>query len=344
MVVAFACSSNSNATPSDKWVSDLCTSSTKFGDVQTKSGDKLVAAFDESDPKAQKKALQDLLTDFEGAANTYRTEFDKLGTLDVKSGKQIHDAWVTEFDANQKSLAGARKQVDALDPDSKSYQDQLNRALQSDNEDTHFRATLSKIDGAQPIIDAIDNDNGCAQVVFSGDTSAPAPGSSPAAHASAAPAATKNQKWVLGLCVAVQSYEDDLTDLSDNLDVNQSDLDALKATMVKFLQNAQARTKTLKSDIDKLGNPDIKDGDKIEADMSAAASDVAAIFDKAVRDGNALNPKAPQSLTTGLETLGQNLSDASDEVSSAFTDIDTKYDTSPLSKIAGDIPECSGFF
>lgn len=78
--------------------------------------------------------------------------------------------------------------------------------------------------------------------------------------------------------------------------------------------------------------------------MSAAASDVAAIFDKAVRDGNALNPKDPQSLTTGLETLGQNLSDASDEVSSAFTDIDTKYDTSPLSKIAGDIPECSGFF
>ncbi|MEO9254970.1 MAG: hypothetical protein ABI305_05490, partial [Tepidiformaceae bacterium] len=170
MLAALACSSNSKAVPTDKWVTDLCTSSNKFGEVQTKSGDKLAAAFDESDPKAQKKALQDLLTDFEGAATTYRSEFDKLGTPDIRSGKQIHDAWVAEFDANQKSLADARKQVDALDPGSSSYQDQLNKALQSDNEDTHFRTTLSKIDGSQPIIDAIDKDSGCADVIFSGDS------------------------------------------------------------------------------------------------------------------------------------------------------------------------------
>jgi hypothetical protein len=351
ILVAFACSSNESKTVStDQWVSDLCTSSNKFGDVQNKEGDKLAAAFDVSDPKAQKKTLQDLLGEFNAAAKTYRTEFDKLGTPDVKSGKQIHELWVTEFDANQKNVDDIRKKVDKLDPNSKSFQEDLGAILGESN-DTDFRSKLAAVDGSQPIIDAIDKDSGCAAVVFSGNSDSSGSGSATAvasgtaqAQTTAAPGASKNDKWVIGLCTAAQSYVDDLTELSDNLDVDQNDLKALKDTMVKFLQDAQGRTKTFKSDIDKLGNPDVKDGAKIEADMSSAANNVVTIFDKAVRDAKALDANNPATLVSGLETLGQSLSDASDDVSNAFGDIDTKYDTTALTKIAGGVPECSGLF
>jgi hypothetical protein len=341
-----ACSgSDSKKAPVDTWVKDLCSAAALYNKAQDKASSSIGAVSDTTDAKTSKKAFQDAISAIAKGGDDFRSAFDKIGEPDTKSGKAIHDAFVAEFDANKKQTDDIRKKVDALDTNSKTFEADLTKIFDGIPE-SDFRAKLAKVADSQDVADAIDANSDCAGVIFSNSSSSAAesPTKAPTkAQPTPKPGASKNEKWVFGICVATQGYADDLQALANGIDLSKvSGTQKLKELMVKFLTDAQSRTKKLKSDIDKLGDPDGKDGKNIQKDMSAAAAKAVTIFDKAVKDTQQLDGNDASKLASGLSTLGQNLSDAGDEISNAFSAIDTKWDTAELTKVMESTPACDG--
>jgi hypothetical protein len=188
-----------------------------------------------------------------------------------------------------------------------------------------------------------DDDNSSGSDSGAGPTSGSSTTTS--AKATTKPGATKNEKWVQGLCVAVTGYEADLEKLSGTVSVSQADSSQkVKDTIVTFLQDAQKRTVKLQSDIKGLGDPDGKDGKKIEAAMVDAAGTAVRVFDKSVKDAQALKTSDAAQLQADVIAIGSDLESASSDISDAFSRIDQDYDTTEITKIAATVPECSGLF
>lgn len=362
--MAFSLIACSDAGPkkvaADKWVESACNLAADYKKVTDAQGEKLNAIDPDKDPPGAKK---DLVAAFDAVAKArgdFRSGFDKLGEPDLKSGADVVKAFQAHDDASKKALSDARGKLGKLDTGAKTFTDDMTKIL-TDIPDPDFRAELQKVvdkqSDAQQIVDGIDAKSDCADVFFSGSSSSASaatatpsakttPKSSPIARTTVKPNATRNERWIVGLCVAAQSYVDDVESLSADIDFSKvaSDPQKLKDLMVSFLQNARDRSQQFKRDIDKLQAPDVKDGAKIQSAMSNAAGQVVTLFDKAVNDAKALDAKNPQKLADGLTQLGDSLSTASDDVSGAFNDIDTKYDTTELTKVANTVPECGSFF
>ena len=354
---AVACGGDSKKVSVDTWVKDLCSAAASYGKAQDKTTSQIGALSDNADAKASKKVLQDAVSTIAKAGDSFRSDFDKIGEPGTKTGKAVHAVFVSEFDANKKQTSDIRKKVDALDPKSKTFEADMTRMFEA-IPDSDFRAKLAKVADSQDVADAIDANSDCAGVIFSDSSSTadqapttaqptPKRGAPTTSAAKSQPtpksSASKNEKWVFGICVATQSYADDLQALGDSIDLSKvSDMKKFKEIMVKFLMDAQTRTKQLKSDIDKLGDPDGKDGKSIQKDMLAAAAKAVGIFDKAVKDMQQIDGNDATKLASGLDTLGQNLSDAGDEVDRAFSAIDTKWDTNELTTIMRNTPACAG--
>jgi len=161
----------------------------------------------------------------------------------------------------------------------------------------------------------------------------------------ARPGATKNEKWAAGLCVAVASFESDIEKLSTSVAFSPTDdAEKIKDTLVRFLQDAQKRSARLQADVKSLGDPDGKDGKKIQAAMVAASGKAVGVFDKAVKDAQALTTKDQARLQSEIVALGNSIEDASNDIASAFEQIDRDYDTRELTKVAESVPECTGIF
>jgi len=285
-----------------------------------------------------------------------------MGVPDIANSKQVHDAFIAGFASQDKQINDARTLVNKLDPKSATFQDDLAKIGNTPPDD--FKATLTKISGAQPVVDSIAANTDCAAVLFSGSSDSSSGGSatpagSPPAGSKATPGAsasasgtnasgqplTTNQKWVSGLCTAAQGFATDITTLGSDFNPT-SDMSApqLKALIVKFLTNADTRAKQLRTDIDKLGNPDVKDGDKIETAFSTAAGKVVTSFDDALTTTQKLDENDFGALADGLTQVGTDLDSASTTVDDAFTSISNDYDTSALTNISVDRPECAGLF
>jgi hypothetical protein len=172
-------------------------------------------------------------------------------------------------------------------------------------------------------------------------TSEPGVASTSTVYTTPAPDATNNKKWVIGLCVAAQSWVDDIDQLSSKVDPAQKDMSSLKDVMVEFLGTVDKRTKTLKSDVDSLGNPDIPDGAKLQAGLSSALGNVVTLFDNALSDAKALNAKDSASLQKGFQLLSDTLGNANGEIGDAFSNLASNYDVTALTQISENVPECS---
>lgn len=359
--------SDTKKQPADKWVSNICDLTATYKKTTDKEGNKLSSIDPEKDAKAAKDTLLSAFSSVEDARAELRKGIDKAGEPDLKSGSEVVKAFKAHDDANKKQFDDAKKAIEKLDPNSKTFAADLEKLLTYLNE-ADFKAELQKVadkeDDAQEIIDGISGNADCADVLFSeSDSSTTAVTPTPKANSTAKatstakasstakarttvkPNASVNEKWVVGLCVATQSYVDDIEALSNSINVNNTnDTTKLKQIMVQFLDDATARSDQFKKDVDKLPTPDVKDGRKIQAAMSDAAGNVATLFGNAADDARKLDAKDPQKLAAGLTTLGENLNAASTDVEDAFSKIDTDYDTTELSKIANQVPECAGFF
>lgn len=359
--------SDTKKQPADKWVTNVCDLAATYKKTTDAEGDKLSNIDPDKDAKGAKDTLLSAFSSVEDARAEFSKGLDKAGEPDLKSGSEVVKSFKAHDDTSKKKLDDTKKAIEKLDPNSKTFTADLEKILNG-LEEADFKAELQKVadkqDDAQEIIDGIGGNADCADVLFSGSDSSttavtPTPKASATAKATSTarasatakarttvkPNASVNEKWVVGLCVATQNYVDDIEALSNSINVNNTnDTAKLKQIMVQFLDDATARSDQFKKDVDKLPTPDVKDGRKIQAAMSDAAGNVATLFGNAADDARKLDAKDPQKLAAGLTTLGENLDTASTDVEDAFSKIDRDYDTTELSKIANQVPECAGFF
>ncbi len=355
-----ACGGGTKTVDADEWVDAICDAAADF----TRKSDDLGDDFFEVD-LGDKDAKDDVVAIFK-KLDKLRGDFEKArkdaGKPDVDGGAEIVKAFNKQSDENEKEFDDFLKDVEDIDED--DFEDEFPALMEKLSFDSSVLDELEDLagdrdtEGAQEIIDLIEDDEDCADVYFESSGSAQEPTASPTAVArqtTTSPTtvarttpranASKNEKWVIGLCVGVTSYVDDLEKLSDGLNVPSNPTGAqLKDLMVNFLTAAQRRTVQLKSDIDKLGNPDVKDGAKIQSAMSTASGQVVTIFDGAVRDARALNATDQAKLAQELTALGNRLTAASTGIENAFARIDTDFDTTELTRLASNVPECRGLF
>jgi hypothetical protein len=367
LLLLAACSSNSTSGASskkvaaDQWGKDVCTAAKPVTD-QSAASDAALAKVDATDNAAFKAFLLTQL-DLDAKADTaFRNNFKTIGQPDISNGKQVYDTFIAQFAIEDKLLNDTKTAVNKLDPKSATFQDDLGKIANTPEDD--FKAKLTKIGGAQPVVDSIGANTDCATILFAGssDTPTDASGSgsptaskSPAGKSSATAspstsggstaAKTTNEKWVSGLCTAASSFGTDIETLGEGFNPT-ADMSAsqIKDLIVKFLNEADARAKQLRSDIDKLGNPDVKDGDKIESAFSAAAGKVVTSFDDALTTTQKLDENDTAALLDGLTQVGDDLDSASSTIDDAFSSISNDYDTSTLSNVSVGRPECANIF
>ena len=346
----------------DDWVSEYCDLAQDF----TKANDDVSAGFDDIDfaEKSAKDDVTKVLKDFDKERKKLTDSRKKVGTPDVDGGKEIVAAFETQSKANDKAFAKFLKELDKLKT-GKSFEEDFVGLLFDLKPENDLRADLEDLaedrdtDGAQDVIDAIDDDPECASVYFDdGDiaeepqptpdrratiiVSTPRP-TTPVARATARPNASQDEKWAIGFCNAVQAYGNDVEAAGDRFDIpSNSAGPAIKDLLVNFLADLQKRTVALKTDIDKLGNPSGADGAKIQAGFSKAVGDLVALFDASVRDARALNANDPAKLVEQLKTLGLRLETAGTAITNAFDKIDRDFDTTNIDKLVDSLPQCAG--
>jgi hypothetical protein len=345
----------------DDWVKANCDIAQDF----TKANDKVSEGLDEVD-FADRKAKDDvteILKDFEKERKKLVDERKKTGTPDVDGGKEIVAAFEAQSKANDKAFATFLKELDKLD-DGKNFEEDFVDLLFDVEPENNLRADLEDLaedrdtDGAQDVLDGIDDDPECASVYFNDDTieePQPTPdrratiivrtpiAATPVARATARPNASQDEKWTIGFCNAVQAYGAGIEDAGNRFDIpSNSTGPAIKDLLVTFLADLQKRTATFKGEIDKLGNPSGADGAKIQAGFSKAVGDLVALFDASVRDARALNANDQAKLLEQLTALGTRLETAGSAIEDAFDKIDRDYNTTNIDKLVDSLPQCAG--
>ena len=346
----------------EDWVSEYCDLAQDFDEAN----DDVSAGFDDIDfgDKSAKDDVTKVLKDFDKERKKFTEARKKVGTPDVDGGKEIVAAFERQSKANDKAFAEFLKELDKLKT-GKGFEEDFVGLLFDLVPENDLRADLEDLaedrdtDGAQDVIDAIDDDPECANVYFDEDDAIEEPqptpdrrativvatprATTPVARATARPNASQDEKWAIGFCNAVQSYSTDVATAGDRFDIpSNSAGPAIKDLLVNFLADLQKRTATLKSDIDKLGNPSGADGAKIQAGFSKAVGDLVALFDASVRDARALNANDQAKLVEQLTTLGLRLETAGTAIEDAFEKIDRDFDTTSIDKLVDSLPQCAG--
>ncbi len=348
----------------DDWVKANCDIMQDFEKASDKAGEGL----DDIDlaKRGARDDVVDVIKDFEKERKKLSSERKKTGRPDVKGGAEVVAAINRQQDLNDKAFAKLLKGVAKLD-DGKNFEADLFELFLDSEPENDLRANLEDLadkretEGAQDVLDALDDDPECAATFFGDDANAaeepassPTPArtvaagrspvsSSPVARATLKATATKDEKWVIGLCNAVQGFGDDIDRVGTGFTIPQNaNGQAIKDALVTFMTELQKRSATLKNDIDKLGNPDGKDGAKIQAAFSQAAGQVVTLFDGAVRDARNLNANDQAKLLEQLGILGSRLEAAGTAIGNTFDRIDRDFDTASIDKIADSAPQCIG--
>lgn len=342
----------------DDWVKANCDIMQDF----SKASDKVGEGLDKIDlsKKGAKDDVVDLIKDFDKERSKLSAERKKTGTPDVKGGAEVVAAINKQSGVNDKAFARLKKDLDKLE-DGKNFEKDLVALFTDVKPDNNLRSDLDdlagakKTEGAQDVLDALADDPECSATLLDEERRTTEPvktpppskttvaSKTPVARATLKANASKDEKWVIGLCNAVQAFSEDIEKLGAGFDIPPgANGQKVKALLVAFLTDLQKRSATLKSDIDKLGNPDGKDGAKIETALSEAAGQIVRLFDSSVSDAKKLNANDQTQLAQQLGLLGARLQAAGTSIEVAFDQIDRNFDLSNIDKIANSTPQCAG--
>lgn len=347
----------------EDWVADVCDRFIEFDDATVELGDKFME-IDFSETEDAKKQLLALFGEMKKEFNSLESDFKKIGQPDIKSGSDVREAFLAHFDLSRKDIDGAIKGIKALDTDTKDFEADVAEVF-LDVEDEPFRDAIEKLadkkDDVWEVIDLIDEDPDCASVVLdSGDEAAAndEPEPSPTKKAGAAtpgktstavarttpkPNASKDEKFVIGLCVAMTNWLDDVTLLVDSLSVpSNSSASQLKEAMVAYFQEALDLTTTLKKALSALTVPDVKDGKAIHQYFAQLGADIEKSFAGILAKVKAMETKSVSQVQADVQDFGDDFDLLMTEMSLKADSIDVKYDTGALSRIAEEVPECEG--
>ena len=334
---------------------EVCDAAKAYQAKVDKAGLALESLDPDKDPKGAKKALLDYLSnDVKKAYAASHQQIDRIGQPDIASGAGVRKAFQASQTRGEAQLNAAIKKVNALDPNAKSFSDDLALIFGS-VEPGGLQKDLAKLAetdaGVQQLIDGITADADCAAVVFRGasdgatTTTPQTGGTKPVPRSTPRPNASPAERWVTNFCVAFVSFGEDVADAGASFDgANAASATDLKGGLVTFLTDAAARSRQFKKDVDGLGVAPVKDGAKLQSELSATAADVVKLFDGALSDAKSLSTSSLQKLADQANRISTRIADGFDEIGVRFDAIDTRYDTGELSKAADGVPECGQLF
>lgn len=340
-----ACGGGSKTVPADKWVTAICDAAAGFQKVSDAQGEK-IAKVDPTDGPALKKAVASALDETAKASSTLRSEFDKAGKPDLKSGDDVIKAFQDQFKENDQRSADLKKKVAAIDTkgDFSSQFGKIVSEVPAIDFKPKLEAVAQKQSDAQEVIDGIDADSECADLYFANDSGS---SSQPSGGATSAPPKTVNEKWVAGVCTSFTGWVKDIDNANTKLQASLGKFDAskdspkdLKQKLVDFLKTGQTETKNLKKEIDALKAPDVKDGAAIHKVFTKAGADLVKIFDGAVADAQKIDATSFASVTNDIAGFEDKVVSSFDAVGSAFDQL-SKFSAPELEKVFSGRSECA---
>jgi hypothetical protein len=146
------------------------------------------------------------------------------------------------------------------------------------------------------------------------------------------------EAYATGVCGAIADWVDEIQSLNEGLQANldPSSIDALKDTMVTFLDDVVASTDTVIADVEGVGIPDVADGGIAAQHLLAGLRDSRGVFESARDRVEAMSTENPAAFGEELQTVG---TDIQTSMSTIGGDLG-RFESPELDEVSRDIPEC----
>lgn len=331
----------------EAWVADLCEAAAEFAEARDNTG----SAFEEvdfTDTKAAKEAYAEAIQEQKDVQKDFREAFGKIGEPDIKGGDKVVKAFEDQFKENDEKTDDIGDLVADIDDDADFVDEFLKIADEVGAPE--FRTRLERVAEDYPevndIIDLIDDDPDCREVIFSDSedvTGEPSP--SPTRAPAGAPPVTTNEKWVAGICTALAGWVSDLESADAAF---QSKIDSaagaqdLKDLLIDFLEEGRTETLNLQREINDLERPDVSDGEAIHKVFTDAGVDLVKVFDNLLAEADKVDASSLTQVTSDLERFVLGVEAAFAEVSESFRALD-QYNPEGLDELFNTRWECQEF-
>lgn len=146
------------------------------------------------------------------------------------------------------------------------------------------------------------------------------------------------EAYATGVCGAIADWVDEIQGLNEDLQANldPSSIDALKDTMVMFLDDVIASTDTVIAEVENVGVPDVDDGDAAAQHLLTGLRDSRGVFQNARDRVEAMPTDDPAAFGEELQTVG---TDIQASMSTIGEDLG-RFESPVLDDVSKDIPEC----
>ncbi len=163
-------------------------------------------------------------------------------------------------------------------------------------------------------------------------------GSDGGSNGGANPGTVTAEAYATGVCGAIADWVDEIQGLNEDLQANldPSSIDALKDTMVMFLDDVIASTDTVIAEVENVGVPDVDDGDAAAQHLLTGLRDSRGVFQNARDRVEAMPTDDPAAFGEELQTVG---TDIQTSMSSIGEDLG-RFQSPVLDDVSKDIPEC----
>ena len=154
-------------------------------------------------------------------------------------------------------------------------------------------------------------------------------------------------KWVAVFCGSVVTWEHTVktrvTKLERTLAIQKSGatkLPAVRAQLGTFLVDIVRSTRATRAKLKAVGAPDVKNGDKIQAGVLGAFSQLTKAFDDARKSAQKLSIASKQAFAKGATALAATIQSSTNRIGAAFQALD-KYSTKQLNDAAKKDKTCA---
>jgi hypothetical protein len=146
------------------------------------------------------------------------------------------------------------------------------------------------------------------------------------------------EAYASGVCGAIADWVGEIQGLNEDLQANldPSSIDALKDTMVTFLDDVIASTDTVIAEVENVGVPDVDDGDAAAQHLLTGLRDSRGVFQNARDRVEAMPTDDPAAFGEELQTVG---TDIQTSMSTIGEDLG-RFQSPVLDDVSKDIPEC----
>lgn len=326
-LVAAACGDATKNVALDQWVDGLCKAVADYDKAAEAAGEAFIDA-DLADTKAAKAAFAESLARQRDAQKAFRSAFADLGQPDIDGGKQVVDAFKAQFDENTKRTDDVEKRVAAI-PDRADFLTEFLK-IADDIGQPDFRPKLEAVAKDHPkvndLIAAIEADRPCARTLFTID----------------AAAEPESEAWVSGICTALGTWVQALTDGADRLDRDVAravTVAEVERILVDFFEEALTDTRALKRSIGQLNPPPVKDGQAIHQVFVTASDELVAAMERLTREARSVSFTSVAQAQLESDRLITLIDRLFSDAAATFDELQ-QYDPEGLDELFQTLPEC----